>query len=265
MNPTDFQALLAQLQRLTPLQRQQAMDALTELGSTPPHAELTDALRQWRKRVGLSQDEASAKLGVSRTLLSEIENHRRTPSRKLVQRIRDLIKVTTMNIPENDLWASVMEQALADLANRQHRQKAFLWFSSRDVQPGSFLFICDALNLDANKVLAFAKQRKMATFAVNSASSTSRVVFKPPAPRQEIDLTALQRQDAPIQEDLAQQLSRWRKERAFCTQTEAASRLGISQSSYSDIERGDKLPAEKLAQQIREMIRENPPDPPPAP
>ncbi|MBF0295805.1 MAG: helix-turn-helix domain-containing protein [Magnetococcales bacterium] len=255
MNPVEFHAMLAQFQRLTPLQRRQAMEMLAGLDAQSAPSDLAEALQQWRKRSGWSQDATAHRLGISRTLLSEIENNRRSPSRKLVQRIRNLLADTTMNIPESDLWASVLEQALADLSDRSHRRKALLWFSSRDDAPGSFLFVCDALNLDPDKVLAFARQRKMATFAVNAASSASRVVFKPPQPQVEFDLTAMQRQEAALLANLPGQLRAWRKEQAFLTQAEVAAMLGIGQSSYSDIERGDKLPSQKLAQRLLELMR----------
>ncbi len=252
MDATEFNNFLAQFPKLTPLQRERAINTLT--GLTQPQPDLAKSLRQWRMQEGLSQSVAANKIGISRTRLSQIENQRSEPSKRLTQRIQALIKASTMSTPENDLWASVLEQALSDLSERLYRQKALLWFSSREHHPGSFLFICDALNLDPRKVLAFAKQRKKVSFAVNTTDSTDRIVFKPPPAKKEFDLTPLQRQhiiETPV--NFALTLCSWRKQREFITQAEAAARLGISKSSYAEIERGDKLPTKQLEQRILDL------------
>ncbi|MEO5348247.1 MAG: hypothetical protein H7836_01165 [Magnetococcus sp. YQC-3] len=63
-------------------------------------------------------------------------------------------------VPEMDLWASVLQQALNDLANPQYRHEVELWMASNTFEPGSFLFICEALEIDPDQILAFAWQSK---------------------------------------------------------------------------------------------------------
>lgn len=164
-----------------------------------------------------------------------------------------------MNMPEYDLWSSVMEQAIADLSDREQRQQALDWFASRIYRPGSFLFVCDALNLDPGKVLAFTRRRQVVSFAVD-ASPENRVVFTPPSPKRGFDLSRLQRQEGANRENYAQLLTVWRKETLFLTQTEAAARLGISKSNYAQIERGEQQPSEPLTQKIRALIAATTPE-----
>lgn len=168
-----------------------------------------------------------------------------------------------MSLPENDLWASVMEQALTDLTNKAFRKKAVEWFTSQEYQLGSFLFICDALNLDPDLVLNFARKQKIISYAVNSVTSTSRVLFNKPTPQKLPDLAPLQR-STPLEtlsqeelEALGARLSTWRKQQVFLTQEEAATQLGINQWHYSELERGKKQPTPQLAQRIQELLHPN--------
>ncbi|MBF0585266.1 MAG: hypothetical protein HQL80_13680 [Magnetococcales bacterium] len=63
-------------------------------------------------------------------------------------------------VPEADLWASVIQQALTDLSNPRYRREAEDWLNSQELEPGSFLFICDALGLDPGKIRTLAWQSK---------------------------------------------------------------------------------------------------------
>jgi transcriptional regulator with XRE-family HTH domain len=49
-------------------------------------ATFSDRLKAWREKTGLSQEEAAARLDVSRSCISEVENGR-PPGRKLVNRL----------------------------------------------------------------------------------------------------------------------------------------------------------------------------------
>lgn len=65
--------------------------------------------------------------------------------------------------PEEILWIKVIETAVDDLAGvRGGEQKtranantfgAKLWFQSARVEPGSFLWICDHIDIDAGEML----------------------------------------------------------------------------------------------------------------
>ncbi|MEO5334422.1 MAG: hypothetical protein H7839_20600 [Magnetococcus sp. YQC-5] len=64
-------------------------------------------------------------------------------------------------VPEVDLWASVIQQAIADLSNHRHSRDAESWLLSESLETGSFLFICDSLGLDPDRILAMAwRERK---------------------------------------------------------------------------------------------------------
>ena len=66
-------------------------------------------------------------------------------------------------VPEIDLWASVIQRALADLANPRYRREAEEWLDSQKVAPGSFLLICADLGLDPDRIRALAgRSRKKA-------------------------------------------------------------------------------------------------------
>jgi hypothetical protein len=55
-------------------------------------------------------------------------------------------------IEERRLWLAVLELAIMDLRNRKERPAlrylTELWFTSNNHKPGSFLWVCDSLNLD---------------------------------------------------------------------------------------------------------------------
>ena len=50
-----------------------------------------------------------------------------------------------------NLWAAVLIQAIEDAENYSagfHREKALAWFEQKSEEPGSFQWICSALDLD---------------------------------------------------------------------------------------------------------------------
>src|SRR5882724_7214841 len=51
-------------------------------------------------------------------------------------------------IDARSLWTAVLEQAIIDLTNAHKRYFTQLWFTSDNHAPGSFLSICDHLDLD---------------------------------------------------------------------------------------------------------------------
>lgn len=63
-------------------------------------------------------------------------------------------------VPEMDLWASVMQRALNDLSNPQYHHEVLQWMARDTFEPGSFLFICDALGIDPYQVQSFARHSK---------------------------------------------------------------------------------------------------------
>ena len=50
---------------------------------------------------------------------------------------------------ERQLWAAVLGLALEDLEGTNTGNRARAWFASDYYEPGSFLWICDHLELDA--------------------------------------------------------------------------------------------------------------------
>lgn len=56
--------------------------------------------------------------------------------------------------PEQRLYLALLECALHDLASRgpSTSAEARAWFESHDNRPGSFVYACDALNMDAENV-----------------------------------------------------------------------------------------------------------------
>ena len=58
-----------------------------------------------------------------------------------------------MNEPEQNLWTSVLTLAMQDLSGPDHLAKpARAWFSSKNTDLGSLIWICDQLGLDPNAV-----------------------------------------------------------------------------------------------------------------
>jgi hypothetical protein len=57
-------------------------------------------------------------------------------------------------IDERRRWLAVLDQAVMDLRNRNERPAlrylTQLWFTSDNHKPGSFLWVCDSLDLDAS-------------------------------------------------------------------------------------------------------------------
>lgn len=61
---------------------------------------------------------------------------------------------TRRETPEQRLYLALLECALHDLASKgpHTRAEAREWFESLDTRPGSFVYACEALNMDAEKV-----------------------------------------------------------------------------------------------------------------
>jgi hypothetical protein len=53
---------------------------------------------------------------------------------------------------ERELWSAVLGQAIEDLRDTKTGYRTRLWFASDNYGPGSFLWICDSLELDALSV-----------------------------------------------------------------------------------------------------------------
>jgi hypothetical protein len=56
--------------------------------------------------------------------------------------------------PEGHLWLAVVEQALADLASSKRHAGVAAWFRSPYDGPGSFVWICDRLDVRPASALA---------------------------------------------------------------------------------------------------------------
>jgi hypothetical protein len=63
---------------------------------------------------------------------------------------------------ERDLWAAVLTQAIQDLMDSRTDTELLnstrLWFVSDDYEPGSFLWICDSLELEPTLIRHVALQ-----------------------------------------------------------------------------------------------------------
>jgi hypothetical protein len=55
-------------------------------------------------------------------------------------------------INERDLWAAVLGLAFEDLRDTKTGYRTRLWFASDTYEPGSFLWICDHLEIDATSI-----------------------------------------------------------------------------------------------------------------
>ena len=53
---------------------------------------------------------------------------------------------------ERRLWVAVLDLALEDLGNTERGKRARAWLTSDRYGPGSFLWICDNLELDASSI-----------------------------------------------------------------------------------------------------------------
>jgi hypothetical protein len=80
-------------------------------------------------------------------------------------------------ISERHLWAAVLDQAIEDLTDRRIRDEVNVkaWFTSNEYVPGSFLWICDQLDLDAStirrRVLEIPEQRTLVSRARTACSA----------------------------------------------------------------------------------------------
>jgi hypothetical protein len=54
--------------------------------------------------------------------------------------------------PEYSLWAAVLLATVEDLKDIHTKAAAEAWFNSTSQEVGTFLWICEALGLDANAV-----------------------------------------------------------------------------------------------------------------
>ena len=61
-------------------------------------------------------------------------------------------------IAEIDLWASVLNQAMADFYDPHYSHEVASWMRSPLIEPGSFIFICETLGLEPNRVRSVAWQ-----------------------------------------------------------------------------------------------------------
>ena len=53
---------------------------------------------------------------------------------------------------ERQLWTAVLGLAFDDLKNKNMHNRARLWFTSNNYRPGSFLWICENLELNARAI-----------------------------------------------------------------------------------------------------------------
>lgn len=56
---------------------------------------------------------------------------------------------------ERELWSAVLGQAIEDLTDSRAGSEGYsarLWFESDNHEPGSFLWICDHLELEASSI-----------------------------------------------------------------------------------------------------------------
>ena len=58
----------------------------------------------------------------------------------------------TADFPEYSLWAAVLLATVEDLKDDQTKAAAEAWFTSTSREIGTFLWICEALGLNANAV-----------------------------------------------------------------------------------------------------------------
>ena len=76
--------------------------------------------------------------------------------------------------PEINLWAAVLMQAIHDLNIPEERNKAFAWIKDSQMHLGSFMFVCDALNLSPSAV----RTRIYKKYTNTSPQSTTQDTLK---------------------------------------------------------------------------------------
>lgn len=80
-------------------------------------------IREWRDHKGLTQDQLAERVGLSRTQISRIENHRQGYSQELLEAVADAIGVSAatliMRAPGSE-WT--LQEALTGLGEVQRRQ-----------------------------------------------------------------------------------------------------------------------------------------------
>jgi hypothetical protein len=78
-----------------------------------------------------------------------------------------------MNEPEQSLWMSVLTLAMQDLSGPDHLARpARAWFSSKNTDLGSLIWICDQLGLDPNAVRQKILRQRPAQVAQSERSPT---------------------------------------------------------------------------------------------
>jgi hypothetical protein len=65
---------------------------------------------------------------------------------------------TRVASPDRDLWSAVMRQALDDLRDRVEFPRALAWFRSREIDEGSFEWICMILDMEPSRVREMVQQ-----------------------------------------------------------------------------------------------------------
>jgi hypothetical protein len=92
-------------------------------------------------------------------------------------------------ISERHLWAAVLDLAMEDLTDRRIRDEVNVrgWFTSNEYVPGSFLWICDHLELDAStirrRVWKIAEQHTLVSRARTTQSAILPVRQRDNQPR----------------------------------------------------------------------------------
>jgi hypothetical protein len=77
---------------------------------------------------------------------------------------------------ERRLWAAVLRQAVCDLGYHRSTLQHFtqLWFESGNREPGSFLWVCELLELDSSWL-----RRRLLELAGKNPPVSMRVVHRP--------------------------------------------------------------------------------------
>jgi hypothetical protein len=64
---------------------------------------------------------------------------------------------------ERQLWAAVLVLAFKDLRDTKTGNRTRLWFASGRYEPGSFLWICESLELNAMEIRLAAMRNREAS------------------------------------------------------------------------------------------------------
>lgn len=81
-------------------------------------------IREWRDEKGLTQDQLAERIGLSRTQISRIENHKQGYSQEMLEAIAEALGTTAasliMRAPGSDIWS--LQDALTGMGESQRRQ-----------------------------------------------------------------------------------------------------------------------------------------------